>query len=66
MKNKFHSELFTRDITNKEKDFDKLVIAELLYRIYQIEKLNCYCFEHNKELEKYKSDLKKRLQPKTK
>jgi len=59
MKSKFNSQLFGRDITRKEKDFNKFVIAELLYRIHIIEKQNCHCLEHSKEVDNYRKELKK-------
>ncbi len=60
MKTTFHSELFGIEFTKTDKGFVKFVIAELLYWILHIEKQNCYYFEHNKALEKYRNELKKR------
>jgi hypothetical protein len=59
MKTKFNSQLFGWDISRNEKDFNKFVIAELLYRIHIIEKQNCHCIEHSKELSYYQKELQK-------
>jgi hypothetical protein len=61
MKNKFTSILFAREITNKEKDFDSFVIAELLFRLYRSQEANCNCTSHQLEIDKYEKELEKRL-----
>jgi len=59
MKSKFNSQLFGRDVSRNEKDFNKFVIAELLYRIHIKEKQNCHCLEHSKEVDNCRKELKK-------
>ena len=58
-KNKFYSRLFQKYILKGDKDFKSYLIAELLYRIDELEFLNCSCIGHQMELDKYKKYYEK-------
>lgn len=60
-KNEFYSNLFGRAIKKSEPEYDKFIIAELLYRLHQIEQSNCNCTSHMQEKDKYEKELSKRL-----
>ncbi|MBZ0183305.1 MAG: hypothetical protein K8F60_12685 [Melioribacteraceae bacterium] len=49
----FHSRLFDRTISKKDKDFNSFLIAELLFRIQQLQNADCDCMDCCKELNKY-------------
>lgn len=59
MLKKFYSRLFKRYVEQNNKNYWRLVYAELLYRIDYLEERKCNCFRCNTELQSYKEYLKK-------
>jgi hypothetical protein len=56
-KKKFYSNLFNKYIEPNDPFFKQMVIAELLFRINQLEESKCDCMNCNAELKKYKEFL---------
>lgn len=59
IKKRFYSQLFERYIDKNENDYNAIVKAELLYRIRELEKKNCTCFQCQTDLEKYQNYYEK-------
>ncbi len=55
----FYSQLFKRFINKNESDYTAIVKAELLFRIRELEKKNCSCFQCQSDLEKFENYLEK-------
>lgn len=60
-KKNFHSQLFNRTINKTDKDYKSFVIAELLYRIYDLDFRDCSCMDCVLLKTKYSDYLKKTL-----
>ena len=62
-KREFYSQLFRKKIYPTDPDFAPKVHAELLYRISQLEKAKCTCFQCQSDLAKYKTYIEKYPNP---
>lgn len=54
MTKRFYSRLFQRYVEPTNKFYWKIVHAEILFRIDDLEKRNCSCITFRSELERYK------------
>lgn len=59
IKKGFYSQLFKRFINKNESDYTAIVKAELLFRIRELEKQNCTCFQCQSDLEKFENYYEK-------
>ncbi len=65
-KKSFHSNLFNKTINQDSIDYNPIVKAELLFRIKELERENCSCFECTDNLEKFRKYYDKINPPKEK
>jgi hypothetical protein len=56
-KRDFYSTLFGRKIFSNENDFDSIAIAEVLYRINELEEKHCNCLQCQTDLGKFRKSL---------
>jgi hypothetical protein len=62
-KKRYHSQLFRRIIEKNENDYEAKVIAELLYRIREMEREKCSCMKCNEMLDVYRKYYEKLVTP---
>jgi len=66
IKKDFQSELFNQTIKKDAENYDALVKAELLFRIKNLERANCSCYECADKFKEYIKYYEKLDPPKSK